>query len=419
MENKIRYLYIETTNRCNLNCSFCNRNIAVNTVHNMSIDDYKKILDKIKDYPINEAKLMGMGEPFLHPDYSLICKMFKDYFPNAITISSTNCQYQINDNFKNALKYLDILYLSIDGYEENYERFRKGAKWDILINFLEDLITIERYNCKIVINYVVNPNNIMDIQKVHDNIFKKYNLSDLRINIAQNWSENETTDLNYTEEQINFLKNQWGNNIKGKSIWTYSDCFWVNDGLYISSNGDVKVCRLNTTSTPIGNIIKDNIEDIRKNEKFLSIKNGCLSNTPDEHCLNCSYSELVPILSKIKKRKKIIAFDLDGTLCERPNGYEHLGPKKYDFCTPINNMIEIVNQLYDKGYKIVIYTARGMSQFNGDVDKVYEELYEITSSSLLKWGVKYDDLIMGKIDYDMIVDDKAMGIDDLDKIRNL
>ena len=68
---------------------------------------------KIENHPISEAKLMGLGEPFLHPKFSEICKMFKEYFPKAFLIVATNCQYKLNENFKNSLKYIDLLYLSL------------------------------------------------------------------------------------------------------------------------------------------------------------------------------------------------------------------------------------------------------------------------------------------------------------------
>jgi hypothetical protein len=108
------------------------------------------------------------------------------------------------------------------------------------------------------------------------------------------------------------------------------------------------------------------------------------------------------------KKNKIYAFDLDDTLCIRDTNLEHLGPNKYNHCKPITDMIEIVNNLYDKGNTIYIYTARGMGQFNGDLVKVYNELYLITLESLKEWGIKHHGLVMGKLHYDVLVDDKAI-----------
>lgn len=105
---------------------------------------------------------------------------------------------------------------------------------------------------------------------------------------------------------------------------------------------------------------------------------------------------------------KIYAFDLDDTLCTREDGVEHLGPDKYRYCHPIPTMIEKLNKLYDEGNTIYIYTARGMGQFNGDLVKVYNSLYVLTLNSLEEWGIKHHGLIMGKLHYDYLIDDKAI-----------
>lgn len=110
--------------------------------------------------------------------------------------------------------------------------------------------------------------------------------------------------------------------------------------------------------------------------------------------------------------KKIIAFDLDDTLCSRPTDKESLGIDKYHYCEPIQEMIDICNDLYDKGYIIYIYTARGMHTLEGDIKRIYDELYPITLTSLTKWGVKHNGLYMGKLHYDLFIDDKAMGLDE-------
>ena len=79
----------------------------------------------------------------------------------------------------------------------------------------------------------------------------------------------------------------------------------------------------------------------------------------------------------MKQLGKIIAFDLDDVICTRPKGYEHLGAGKYYECQPVPEMVKIVNETYEAGYIVKIYTARGMSVFNGDVTKIYSNLYSI------------------------------------------
>ena len=114
-------------------------------------------------------------------------------------------------------------------------------------------------------------------------------------------------------------------------------------------------------------------------------------------------------------KQKIYAFDLDGTLCSRPDNIEHLGKEKYNHCYPIQSMIDILNEQYDKGHKILIYTARGMTLYKGNVHEIYNNLYELTISDLKKWGIKHHGLVMGKLHYDLLIDDKVC---ELENIKN-
>ena len=304
MHEPITYAYLETTNYCNLNCSFCNRDVVVKKLQHLPLDKWKIVLEKLKNNPISEAKLMGLGEPFLHPKFSEICKMFKEYFPEAFLIVATNCQYKINENFKDSLKYIDLLYLSIDGYKDSYEKFRPPSKWNKLIDFLNNLKLVDRYKCKIVCNYVVNKENIEDIVKI-ENLCKEYHLEELRLNIAQDWSENKTLRnqedhlWGYSKEQIEYLKKNYSDNIKGKTPWTWSDCFWVKRGIYMTVEGNLKVCALNTDTESIGNIFTHTPEDILNSYRMNEIRTGCKKNEPNSHCTNCSYKELAPLLKRL------------------------------------------------------------------------------------------------------------------------
>lgn len=294
------YAYIETTNYCNLACTFCNRDQVIGPLQHMPIFKFKQVLEKLGP-DIKEAKLMGMGEPYLHPHFSTICRLFKEKYPDAFLISATNGQYKPTDNFSESLKYIDMLYISIDGYEDTYEEFRPPAKWGKLISFLEAVRDMDHHNCQIFINYTANPGNVHDIERVHA-LCAQYNLKDIRINIVQNWDETsdvESTVGSFTDEQIEYLKT-WQYAIKGRKDWDYSDCFWVQRGAYITVEGNMKVCCMNTSAKTISNVFfVKNIKDHFESQAFQDIKSGCETNNPTDHCKSCSYKELTPVLQKL------------------------------------------------------------------------------------------------------------------------
>lgn len=101
-----------------------------------------------------------------------------------------------------------------------------------------------------------------------------------------------------------------------------------------------------------------------------------------------------------------IAFDLDGVICHRRS--EDFGIEKYLTCYPDLDFVNTVNRLFEEGNHITIYTARGMNTFNNDVRKVYDKLYSLTKNQLDSWGVKHHELVMGKVSYDILIDDKAI-----------
>lgn len=116
-------------------------------------------------------------------------------------------------------------------------------------------------------------------------------------------------------------------------------------------------------------------------------------------------------------RDKIIAFDLDDVLCYRTPATGKIN--KYHSCRPLEPMIKIANQCYDEGNTIIIYTARGMTGFKGNVSDIYTNLYELTLNQLDVWGVKYHQLVMGKLHYDLLIDDKACDSIDMTSYENI
>ncbi len=300
--DKISYINIESTNHCNLDCSFCNRRDVVgNNLLHMSLSNFEMIMSKLKNdgHYLENAKLMGLGEPMLHPKFDKMSGILKSYFPDCNLLVATNCQYKMPPWFEKSLEYIDNMYFSIDGYGERYEKDRAPAKWSKLIDFLNSFREIDRKNTNIVINYVVNPDNIQDIVKIQKYIQEEYKLDGLSLNIAQNWNEDESMVGGYSKEQIEYLKKEFKPYVKGKAIWDYKDCFWVKKGMNIDVFGNVRACNMNSSTTPMGNIFKQELQEIIDSKRYNTIRESCNNNTPTEHCEKCSYKELVPILKEI------------------------------------------------------------------------------------------------------------------------
>ena len=63
------------------------------------------------------------------------------------------------------------------------------------------------------------------------------------------------------------------------------------------------------------------------------------------------------------KKKKKFCFDLDGVICNNTYG-------KYNTAKPYRKVIAKINNLYDQGNFILIYTSRYMGKFKSNVSKV-------------------------------------------------
>ena len=99
---------------------------------------------------------------------------------------------------------------------------------------------------------------------------------------------------------------------------------------------------------------------------------------------------------------KTYCFDLDGTLCTNTGG-------AYAEAKPILERISIVNNLYNNGSEIIIFTARGST--------TGKDWTELTRHQLEIWKIQYHQLLLGKPFADIYVDDK--GITDSDFFRDI
>ena len=107
-----------------------------------------------------------------------------------------------------------------------------------------------------------------------------------------------------------------------------------------------------------------------------------------------------------------ICIDLDDTICV-PNHGESDSQRKYGDARPRKSVINKMHEWKRAGWHITIFTARRMLTHNGDVEAVKKDIGDLTTQWLVKYNVPYDELIFGKPYYDVIVDDKALNVEDL------
>ena len=91
--------------------------------------------------------------------------------------------------------------------------------------------------------------------------------------------------------------------------------------------------------------------------------------------------------------------DIDETICY------YAGERDYNKALPMPENIEKINKLYDEGNEITYWTARG--------SLTEKDWTGLTLVQLEQWGVRYHELKMGKPYFDMLIDDKAVNVKDL------
>ena len=96
-----------------------------------------------------------------------------------------------------------------------------------------------------------------------------------------------------------------------------------------------------------------------------------------------------------------VCFDIDGVLCSLTSG-------DYDKAAPNAEAIALVNDLYARGVRIILHTARFMGRTKGDSDAARRLGQDLTQKQLTEWGVRFHELHMGKPSYDVVIDDRSV-----------
>lgn len=260
---RFKKIYIEISNSCNLNCSFCIGNKR--KVRFMSFDDFKFILDKVKLYT-DYLYFHILGEPLVHPcindfiDYAVSCGFYVNITTNGYLINklSSNVR-QINIS----LHSFDSKYgISLDDYLDNIFKY---------IDILSDTYVSLRiwgnsiYSCSIL-----------------DYISKRYNIS-----IPSSFDKFMVFNNVFLSKFHEFIWPDLDNDYYDE----VGKCYGLIDHIGILSDGTIVPCCLDSLGViNLGNIFKDNLSDVL-NSTRVSNMISCFKNNRkcEELCLHCGF----------------------------------------------------------------------------------------------------------------------------------
>ncbi len=226
----LKRIYIEVTNKCNLKCKTCVRNVWQEktgmmeySVFEKIIEDTEKLIYELKE---NHEKLLidyltpeqlkqrftfffgGWGEPLMHPDIlQMIREVKKRGWRTELITNGTLLSRQMSERLIDA--GLDFLWVSLDGSTpESYKDVRLGNMLPEILENVWNLRKLKAFNLaqgpQIGIAFVAMKSNIKDLPEII-NICRKVEAGKLSISNVLPFTENLVDERLYKLES-----NNWG-----------------------------------------------------------------------------------------------------------------------------------------------------------------------------------------------------------------
>lgn len=268
-------VYVEITNICNMNCSFCHGHSR--PLKRMTADEFSVILEKLNGHT-NYIYYHLMGEPLTHPDLPLFLKMAGERgYKSVLTTNGT-----LLDKYGDAILESGIhkVSLSVHSFEDGTEE-----------SFLKYMKTLSDFAKK------ANDNGVIVVFRLWNKGFdggrNELIVEYLKNNIQGEWKDN-SKGMRIREKM--FL--EWGDrfawpdknaDVQGDEVF----CYGLRDHFGILCDGTVVPCCLDSEGTiNLGNVFNENIADILSSERAKNMKYGfdCRRAT-EELCRKCGYAQ--------------------------------------------------------------------------------------------------------------------------------
>jgi MoaA/NifB/PqqE/SkfB family radical SAM enzyme len=214
--DRLAKVYIEPTNRCNLDCKTCMRNDWNEDLGRMERRTFGRIVEELKTVsPAPAIFFGGLGEPLMHPDIVEMVAAAKSFSPTVELITNgTLLDVTMSNRLMDA--GLDMLWVSLDGATpESYADVRLGAALPKVLrnladfheerlarNMTPDCTSAEGYNFydrpQIGIVFVAMKRNIKDLPALLD-MCSRYAVSRFMVSNVLPYTEDMCGETLYTK----------------------------------------------------------------------------------------------------------------------------------------------------------------------------------------------------------------------------
>lgn len=312
----LKKLYLELTNRCNLECSICYRRSWNEKLQDMDIDLYRKVRNEaFESESMKTVVLGGIGEPTCSP---LIGNALEDFARYDLTLT-TNAVYLEQNLLNSIVKYAKLVMISIDGLYENFSKIR-GAKLESVLENISRINDLKKKYGKntpyIGIQFVISRDNIEDIFKLIDlaNCLNVHILvlSNLLPQTGENagkilYTRYENKEMKLLYKKILSYSNRKGVNIHfpNYELKTERRCSFIEeDAMFISVSGEAVPCyRLSHSYKEFvfgrektvlihsfGNAKDKSLKEIWESKEYESFRN-MVGNNKYPSCIDCDLVE--------------------------------------------------------------------------------------------------------------------------------
>lgn len=269
-------IYIEITNKCNLNCDFCSK--SKRELQEINVEDFETIIKKIDKYT-DFLYLHVKGEPLCHSDFgSILCVCRKYKKKVNITTNGTLLRNK-----------MDIILKNRDVIRQVNVSLHSLCDSDVYLNMVSEAVLDILKNSSIVVSLRLwNIKNKVDKnERVYEFLVDKFSLPiDLLIRMKEDNSIKLRNNLYLNKDRV-FVWPSLDNDYYSET----GKCYGTITHVGILSDGTVVPCCLDGDGViKLGNIYEDDFGDIIKSKLFVGIYNGFLNKKKIcDLCKKCSF----------------------------------------------------------------------------------------------------------------------------------